>query len=230
MEQVSILLEPLRAFLTQLGAFLPRLLVAVVILIAGWLLAKLVRFAVARGLKAINFNVLAEKAGIDGFLEQGGIRAGTIGILALLAYWLVVLAALVVAFNSLGLVQVTELVGRIVWFIPKVVVAVVILAIGAYFAQFVARTLITYGRNLGLEDVELLGRLSRYAIMVFVVLIALDQMGIAGDIVRQSFLILLAGVVLALALAFGLGGQKWAAEMLERFWGTTKERRGARRE
>ena len=69
-----------------------------------------------------------------------------------------------------------------------------------------------------LDEVALLGRLARYAIITFVVLIALDQVNIGGDIVRQTFLIVLAGVVFALALAFGLGGKEWAAEFLERWW------------
>ena len=75
-----------------------------------------------------------------------------------------------------------------------------------------------YCKKLHLQDAELLGRIAQYAILTFVVLIALDQVNVGGDIVRQTFLILLAGVVLALALAFGLGGKDWAAEMLERWW------------
>jgi hypothetical protein len=69
-----------------------------------------------------------------------------------------------------------------------------------------------------LQDADILGRLAQYAILAFVVLIALDQVNVGGDIVRQTFLIVLAGVVLALALAFGIGGKDWAAEMLERWW------------
>lgn len=217
MEQFDITLEPIRVFLVEIGHFIPKLLVAVIILIAGWLIAKGLRLAVDKGLRAINFNVLTEKAGIDNFLEQGALKNDTVGILAILIYWLVVLAALIVAFNTLGLVHVTDLLGRIALFIPRVIVAVVILAIGAYFARFVASAVEAYCRNVDIEDAALLGRLSFYAIMVFVILIALDQVNIAADIVRQSFLIILSGVMLALAIAFGLGGQAWAAEMLERW-------------
>lgn len=218
MDQVSVALEPLRAFLVQLGAFLPRLLLAIIILVVGWLLAKFVRVVVEKALRFVNFNVLAERAGIDGFLQQGGVRTDTTGLLAMLVYWLVILGALIVAFNSLGLEHVTVLLGRIVMFLPQVIVAVLILAFGAYFARFVGQAVTTYCRNVGIEDAELLGRLAQYAIVVFVTLIVLDQLGIGGDILRQSFLILLTGVVLALALAFGLGGRKWAAELLERWW------------
>ncbi len=215
---VDLLIEPLQALLRQAGEFLPRLALAVLVLIAGWLLAKAVRFAVVRGLRAINFNVLTERAGMDGFLAQGGISTDTTGIFGVLVYWLVILAALVIAFNGLGLTYITDLLGKVVLFVPKVIVALVILAFGAYFARFVGATIVTYCRNVGVRDADLLGNVARYAMIVFVVLIALDQMSVGGDIVRQSFLILLAGVVFALALAFGIGGKDWAAGLLERWW------------
>lgn len=226
MESFDLLLEPLRALLVQVGQFLPRLALAALVLIGGWLLAKVARLATAKGLRAINFHVLTERAGMDGFLRQGGVETDTSGIFAALVYWLVVLAALVIGFNSLGLTYITDLLREVVLFVPRVIVALLILAFGAYFARFVGGTLATYCRSIGIQDGELLGRLAQYAIVGFVVLIALDQVQVGGEIVRLSFLIVLAGVVLALALAFGLGGQRWAAALLERWW----SRRGPRDE
>jgi flagellar biosynthesis protein FliQ len=191
---------------------------ALLVLLAGWIIAKMVRFAIARGLRAVNFNVLTERAGMDGFLRDGGIQTDTAGILALLFYWLVILASLIIGFNLLGLTYITDLLGRVVLFLPKVMVALLILAFGAYFARFIGNAVTAYCRNVHMQDADILGRLAQYAIVAFVVLIALDQVNVGGDIVRQTFLIVLAGVVLALALAFGLGGKDWAAEMLERWW------------
>ena len=218
MNDIDVYLEPLRMFLRQAGDFLPRLGLAVLVVIAGWILAKMARFAIARGLRAINFNVLTERAGIDGFLRDGGIQADTTEILALLTYWVVILAALVIGFNGLGLTYITDLLGRVLLFVPKVMVALLILAFGAYFARFIGNAICAYFRNVRLQDADLLGKLAQYAIVTFVVLIALDQVNIGGDIIRQTFLIVLAGVVFALALAFGIGGKDWAAEMLERWW------------
>jgi flagellar biosynthesis protein FliQ len=224
MEKVDVYLEPVRMFLIQVGQFVPRLALAVAVLIAGWMLAKLARFTVMRGLRAVNFNVLTERAGMDEFLRQGGIQGDTSAIFGVLVYWVVILAALIIAFNGLGLTYITDLLGQVVLFVPKVIVALLILAFGAYFARFICTTVITYCRNVGIQDADLLGKLAQYAIIAFVVLIALDQVNVGGDIVRQSFLIILAGVVFALALAFGIGGQKWAAELLERWWpGNRKE-------
>jgi flagellar biosynthesis protein FliQ len=217
MEKVDMLLEPLKAFLAQVGVFLPRLALAFAVLVVGWLLAKIIRFVVVKALRAVNFNVLTDRAGMDGFLRQGGIESDTTDIFGALVYWLVIFATLVIAFNSLGLTYITDLFGQVVTFVPKVIVALLILAFGAYFARFIYNSVIAYCSNVGMQDAELLGKLAQYAIVAFVGLIALDQMNVGGDIIRQSFLIILAGVVFALALAFGIGGQRWAAGLLERW-------------
>ena len=216
MDNVNMLVEPIRESLHQIGVFLPRLLLAIVVLIIGWLVAKLVRFAIVKALHAITFNVVTEKAGIDRFLSQGGADIDTIRVLGGLFYWLVILAALMVAFNSLDLAYVTDLIGRIVLYVPRVMVAVVILVFGAYFARFIATALATYLRNIGAREAGLMGRFALYAIMAFVIMIALDQIGL-GDIIRETFLVIVAAVALAFALAFGIGGTKRAGELIERW-------------
>src|SRR3954469_16342116 len=218
MDRFGVMIEPARVFLAQVADFLPRLGLALIVLIAGWLIAKAIRFAIARGLRGVNFHVVTGRAGLDGFLRDGGIPMDVTDILAMLVYWIVILTALLIGFNLLGLTYITELISRVLVFVPKVLVAALILAFGAYFAKFVGNSISAYLRNVHMQDADLLGNLARYAILTFVVLIALDQMGIGGDIVRQTFLIVLAGLVFALALAFGLGGREWAAELLERWW------------
>jgi hypothetical protein len=218
MQSVDMLFEPVREILAQIGAFLPRLLLAVVVLVGGWLVAKLARFTVVKALRTVNFHVLTERSGMDGFLRQGGLHGDTNGIFGLLIYWLVILAALIVACNGLGLTYITDLLHRVVLFVPNVFVALVVFAFGGYFARFIGTTVTTYTRNIGLHDGELLGRLARYAILVFVALIALDQVNIGGPVVRDSFLIVLAGLVFAMALAVGLGSKDWVARHLEERW------------
>jgi flagellar biosynthesis protein FliQ len=218
MEKVDVMLEPVEAFLLQIYRFLPTLALALGVLLAGWLLARFARFAIVKALRTVNFNVLTERAGLDGFLKQGGIQTDTTGIFGLLVYWLVILAALIIGCNSMGLTYITGLLGEVVRFVPKVVAALLILAFGAYFARFVGNAVVAYCKNIAIQDADVLGKLAQYAIMTFVVLIALDQVSVGGDIVRQSFLIILAGVVFALALAFGLGGKAAAAELIDRWW------------
>jgi hypothetical protein len=218
MNDLAIHLEPARAILYQIGAFMPRLLIALLVVVGGWLLAKIAHIAVIKALRAVNFNVLTERSGLDGFLKQGGVAQDTTAIFGLLVYWLVILAALLIAFNGLGLTYITDLLGRIVWFVPNVFVAILVLAFGSYFARFVGDAVAAYCRNVKLQDADFLGKLAQYAIMVFVILIALDQIQVGGDIVRESFLVILAGIVFAFALAFGLGGKEWAAERIAHWW------------
>lgn len=218
METFDIYQEPVRAILLQIGAFLPRLVIAVAVVMAGWLVAILARLAVKRGLKAVNLNILSERSGLDGFLKKGGLEVDTLTIFAALSYWLVILASLLIALNGLGLTYITELLSRIVWFVPNLFVALLVLAFGSYFARVVDDTVAAYCRNIKVEGAAFLGKLARSAVMVFVVLIALDQVKVGGDIVRQSFLIILAGCVFAISLAFGLGARGWAADRVEQWW------------
>src|SRR3954471_9376605 len=157
MDRFEVLIEPVRVFLAQIAALLPRLGLALVILVAGWLIAKMVRFAVTRSLRAINFHVISERAGVDTFLHDGGISIGLTEILATLVYWLVILAALVMGFNLLGLSYITDLLTRVLLFVPTVMVAVLILAFGAYFARFVGNAITAYCRNVRMQDTDALG-------------------------------------------------------------------------
>jgi len=223
MDKVGEVFEPVTYFLYQLGQFLPKLGMAVLILLVGWLLAKMLRGVVIRGLKYANFDKLTHKAGIDKFLTHGGIKKNTSQILGLLVYWLVMLATLLVASDVVQLDAVSALFNSITLFIPKVIVAVLILAIGFYFARVISEIIIAYGKNIGMKDAEIIGRVAEGAIMAFVIIIALGQMDIGNTILVPAFLILFGGVVFALALAFGLGGQKWAASQFEKL--NRKDRR-----
>jgi hypothetical protein len=218
MQSIDMLVDTTREFLHQTAEFLPRLVLAVMVVAAGWLLAKAVRFAIEKGLRAVNFNVLTERAGTDHFLQQGGLRGDTTTLFGLFAYWVVILASLIIAFNGLGLVYITDLLQRIELFTPKILVAMLVVVFGSYFARFVGEAVHTYCVDAQIPDSDILGKIARYLIMTFVVMIGLSQIEVGGDIVQRTFLIILGGLVLALALAFGLGGKEWAASMLERWW------------
>lgn len=218
MQSIDMLLDTTREFLHQIAALLPRLALAVAVVAVGWLVAKAVRFAIEKALRAVNFNVLTERAGTDRFLQQGGLQGDTTTIFGMFAYWVVILATLIIAFNGLGLTYITDLLQRVELFAPKVLVAMLVVVLGSYFARFVGEAVHTYCEDAQIADADILGKIARYFIMTFVVMIALSQVEVGGDIVQRTFLILLGGLVLALALAFGLGGRDWAAAMLERWW------------
>jgi hypothetical protein len=218
MQSIDVVLDTTREFLHQAAAFLPRLALALIVIACGWLIAKAVRFAIERGLRAVNFNVLTERAGTDHFLQRAGLRGDTTTLFGLLGYWIVLIAALIIACNGLGLTYIPDLLQRVELFTPKLVVAGLILVFGSYFARFVGEAVDTYCVGAQIPDADMIGRLVRYLVMTFVLMIALSQMEVGGDFIQRAFLIVLAGVVLAFALAFGLGGREWAAAMLERWW------------
>lgn len=218
MENINMLFLPLRGFLVQLGDFLPRLGVALLVLVIGWLLAKAFRFSVVKALRAFNFHILTERAGIDSFVRQGDTGRDTTDWIGWIGYALVLLAALIIAFNSLGLTQVTDLLGKLLLFVPRLLVALLIVVFGGYFARFMANAVQGYFYRAGISDAEILGRIVRYVMMTFVVLLAVDHLNIGGELIQQTFLILLGGLVFGLALAFGLGARDRASEMLERWF------------
>lgn len=219
MERIDVMFEPIRGLLLQIGAFMPRLALAVAVLVGGWLLAKVFRLAVVKTLRALNFHVLSERAGVDDFLQQGGTDKDAAALVGLLGYWLVILAALIIAFNGLGLTQVTALLGQVLLFLPRLLVAMLVVVFGSYFAGFVGGAVQGYFRSEHIGDAELIGRMVKYAIMAFVVLLAVDHLDVGGGLIQQTFLILLAGIVFAIALAFGLAGREHAAALITRWFG-----------
>ena len=218
MENIDVMLVPLRGILQQIGDFLPRLGIALVVLLVGWMLAKTFRFSVVKALRALNFHILTERAGIDGFLKQGGTEKDTTAWIGVIGYALVLLVSLIIAFNSLGLTQVTDLLGRLLLFVPRLLSALLVVVFGGYFARFVGNAVQRYFRAAGVGDAEILGRVARYAVLIFVLLLAFDHLDVGGGLIQQTFLILLAGVVFALALAFGLGARDRAAALVERWF------------
>jgi energy-converting hydrogenase Eha subunit G len=218
MHNLDLLPQTADEFVHRAAVLLPNIVLAIGIIIVGWLLAKLARFAVERALRAVNFNVLTERAGTDHFLQQGGLQGDTTTLFGLFAYWVVIVAMLMQAAAEVELVRLTDLLDRVLLYSPKVLMAMLIAVFGSYFARFVCNAVAQYCAEEQIPDGDLLGKMAQYLVMAFVIMIALRHLEVGGDIVELTFLVLLGGVVLALALAFGLGGKDWAAGLLERWW------------
>jgi Conserved TM helix len=214
----NMLAETTREFVHRTAEFLPQLVMALVVVFIGYLIAKVARFLVERGLRAMNLNVLTERAGTDNFLAQAGFRGDTCTLFGLLAFWLVLVESLVEAFKRLGLTYITDLLHRVVLFTPNLLIAMLVVIFGSYCARFVGNAVENFCREAEVPDGDVLSRLARYIILAFVIMIASSQVEIGGEIVQHTFLIILAGLMLALALAFGLGGRDWAAALLQRWW------------
>jgi hypothetical protein len=215
MQIQEIIRDSVAAFLEGVGDFLPNILAAILILIIGWLIARVFRGAVRRGLQLIKFPTIAEKAGIDGFLQTGGVKQSSTDLVAVLVYWLVMLMVLLTTVNALRLEVASQLLNEILLYIPNIIVAVIVLVVGLYAANFVAGLVRTAAANAGIAEAEVVAVLARYALIIFTFAIALNQLRIGEDIVANGFLILFGAACLAGALAVGLGSREVVARYME---------------
>ena len=215
MQIQEIIRDSVAAFLEGVGDFLPNILAAILILIIGWLIARVFRGAVRRGLQLIKFPTIAEKAGIDGFLQTGGVKQSSTDLVAVLVYWLVMLMVLLTTVNALRLEVASQLLNEILLYIPNIIVAVIVLVVGLYAANFVAGLVRTAAANAGIAEAEVVAVVARYALIIFTFAIALNQLRIGEDIVANGFLILFGAACLAGALAVGLGSREVVARYME---------------
>lgn len=211
----NLIVEPIREMLTKMVGYLPTLLGALIILTVGWVVAKTLRTMVNRLLKVARFDSLAEKAGISQILSKGGLQTSAREVLSTLVYWLVIVMVLVMVVNALGLPQASNVLESLFAFIPNVIAALFVLIVGMFLANFVCGIVRTAAGNASLPKPEVFAGVSRWAIIVFAGTISLRELGIATLLVTTTFNIVLGGVCLGLALAFGLGGKEAAASYLE---------------
>ena len=225
MDLQAAVLEPGRALAAQTVAYLPSLLAALLIVAFGWLLAKFARLLVFRFLLIIRFDMASERAGIDDVLVKADIRQSPAELVAIMAQWAVGLAVLLTAASVLGLTPVSELLNHVVLYVPKVIAAVVALILGLFVANVLAGSVRTAAANAGLAETDVLAALTRYAVVAFTVAVTLEELGIAPELVRWAFVIVLGGACLGLALAFGLGCKDLARDWMVRYLDGARARR-----
>ena len=215
-QQLDVFLASLTSFWTQLAGFVPQLLAAMVLLFVGWILANLARTGVVKLLDILRFNSLAEKTGIEAFLKQGHLDISLGRIIANLVYWVIIFVVIVTVANSLGLHMVAELFNKVVLYIPNLIVAILVLVFGVLVARFINRLVFAYLNNIGLQGSLTISTLAEYAVIIFVVFVALEQLDIGTTLLTAAFQIGFGAIGLAFALAFGLGGREWAASVIKR--------------
>jgi Conserved TM helix len=196
-----------------LGA-IPSIIAFLVVLGVGWALATLVARGATALLRRVRFNDMAHRSGLAGVVNSTGIDSDAIGFLALSAKWFIRLIALVVAFDALGLPAVSQTLRQLVLWLPNVVVALVILVIGGLAANALHGVVRASAATAELNKPDLLASLARGAVWTFSIAVAVNQIGIASELVTTSFTAAVAGLALALGLAFGLGGRDTASEII----------------
>jgi len=215
-QQLDVFVASLTSFWTQLAGFVPQLLAALVLLFVGWILANLARTGVVKLLDILRFDSLAEKTGIEAFLKQGHLDISLSRIIANLVYWVIIFIVIVTVANSLGLHMVAELFNKVVLYIPNLIVAILVLVFGVLIARFINRLVFAYLNNIGVQGALTISTLAEYAVIIFVVFVALEQLEIGTTLLTAAFQIGFGAIGLAFALAFGLGGREWAAGVIKR--------------
>jgi len=216
--------ERLRASFGDLfGDLIPKMLAALALVFLGYLLAKLLERGADRLLRRVGLNRILDRGDVLAAVGRSGTRMNPTRLLSKLVFWLVMFAAILAAAHILGLESVTGVFSTLVSYIPSVIAAVVIILVGIVLGQFVG-SLIAASAG-GISGGRALARLGTGGVILLAVFMALQELGIATDIVTTAFAILFGAVALALALAFGLGNRDLAGEITRAWYETyTRER------
>ncbi|MGH9787934.1 MAG: mechanosensitive ion channel family protein [Candidatus Acidiferrales bacterium] len=206
--------DPLVRLWEQTLNYLPSLLEALVVLAAGWLAAMVVKQVVWRGLRAVQFDRLAERMGFAGVIDRVGFYRGSSFAVAQLAQGFLLLLTFLLVLNALG-PSGSDLVMRFFLYLPNLFIATVILVVGGMAASFFGRGALIAAVNARLESARLLAGAVRAFIWMLAIIVALEHIGIGRTTVLITFGVLFGGLITAVAVAFGLAGKELAREALE---------------
>jgi hypothetical protein len=196
--------------------YLPNLLLAVIIFVIGWLIGAGLARVIAQVVNALRVDQALRAAGVEGVLERAGFKMNAGAFLGMLVKWFVIVLFLVAALQMLGLTQVNEFLTAVVLgYLPRVIVAVLILLAAAVIAESLQHLVSGSARAAGIASANFLGTVTRWAIWIFALLAALDQLGVT-PFIQTLFTGIVVALALAFGLSFGLGGQAVAGRYLER--------------
>lgn len=201
---------------------LPDIIGAIIVLLLGLIVAPILGGIVKKVFDIIQVDMLAEKAGIKEVMASYSSKFSISLLLGKIVKWFFIIAFVMAASEILGWTKITEFLNEIVFYIPQVLIAVVILVFasiaGNFFDIVVTRSLV--GSNAPVDNPQIMGKITKWSFVLFGVLAAMLQLGVAPSLIQ----ILFAGIVLALALAFGLGGRDKAGDLLDYMWSPSSKK------
>jgi hypothetical protein len=220
------------AFSMILGA-IPRILGFIIVVAIGWFVSSLLARAVLGLLRAIRFDELMQRSGLADFMNKMGTGTDSAGIVAGLVKWLVRIVVLLVAFDVLGLPAVSDVMRQLLLWLPNLVVAIFVLFIGGIAARALGNIVRGATAEAGFANPETLANVTRTTIWAFAIVVAINQLGIATNLINTLFTGLVAALAIAFGLSFGMGGRDLASRTLENWYDQAQEvkpRRKARTE
>jgi len=203
-------------------AAIPKIIGFIIILAIGWIVASLVAKGAVALLRSIRFNDMSERSGFAGFVRNTGVYTDSAGFVADIAKWFIRLITLVVAFDALGLPAVSDVLRQLLLWLPNLAVAITVLIIGGLAANALAGLVRAATAEADLGNPHLLANIARVAVWAFAIVVAVNQIGIARELVNTLFMATVGAVALALGLAFGIGGRDTAAEVLREWYNRTR--------
>ncbi len=210
----DIVRESLLTLWTNVAAFVPKLVAAVVVFLIGWLIAVLLGRVAFHVIKVLQINRALEGLGFGGAMERGGLKLDAPKFFDELVKWFFIVVFLMAATNIVGLTQVTEFLRVVVFYLPNVIVASLVLLIGLLLARFLEHSVRASVKAARLASANFLALLARWSVLIFSFLIALDQLKVAPELIRIFVMGVVAMVAIAGGLALGLGGRDLAGEWL----------------
>lgn len=215
----KIITEPLKDFLQKLAHFLPNFFSALIVLAIGLLLAWAVKMAIIKLFKLLKFDSLSARLGVSEVLEKMAVMDSPEKLMGRFFYWLTVTIFFIVSLYLLELPTIEHLLEKLLLYLPNVLIAAIILVVGIILANFLGRATLIASVNAGIGFSGFLSRGIKTIIVLLAFVMAMEQLGIARDTVIAAFTIVFGGLVFALSLAFGLGGQSIARKYLEKRFG-----------
>lgn len=215
---IQIVIDALTRIVTDIVNFIPNLVNGLIILVVGYLLARLLRWLVHTILVRVRVDQLVERAGVADSLRGLGIKTPLSWLIAQALFLLLLLSFLTTATRLMGLEAVARLLEQLVQFVPNIIAAAIVFVVGGLVAQFVAGLVTTAGVGAGLQNAARVGQIVRVLIVVFVAVLALGQLGIDTAILITALTIMIAAFGLALGLALGLGARTVVQHILAGYY------------
>jgi hypothetical protein len=223
----NVLRESFRDIGTGVAEFIPNLVIAVIIFVVGWAIGSLLGHVVSQIIRSLKIDNLLKSARVDDVLKRAGFNLDSGRFLGDLVEWFVIIVFLVASLDVLGLTQVNTFLQQVVLlYLPQVIVAVLILLVAVMIASAMQRIVVGAAMAAGARHANFLGSVTKWAIWVFAVLMALFQLGIAAPFVQTLFTGVIVALSLAFGLSFGLGGQQAAAGFIDKMREEMKNHRG----
>jgi hypothetical protein len=212
----DLIIAPLQEVYLQFVNFLPNLLAMLIIVVIGIIAARILKAVLVHSLKAVKFDSWSDRMGLTSAIRKGDLWSKPTEILGAVLFWILVIVAVMAGLSSLKVQAIDNLVSGFVLYLPRAVSAVLILVFGYIMAGFVGRAVVIAAVNHGVHYARLLAEAIRLLAIVLILAMALEQLQVAPVIVVSAFSIIFGGIVLALAIAFGVGGIEAAKRIIEK--------------